>query len=58
MIEKKILLNFEITNKITYGNFKEKKNFFIAKFILFLQIYFHNFTKSSEKNILYICKKK
>ena len=57
-IEKKISTNFEIINKITYGNFKKKRNFLVAKFILFLQIYFDNLKKGPSTNILYICKKK
>ena len=57
-IEKKILFNFNIINKITYGNFKIKRNILIAKFILFLQIYFVFFRKGVTENVLYICKKK
>ena len=57
-IEKRISTNFEIIDKITYGNFKKKRNFLIAKFILLLQIYFNNLKKGPSKNILYICKKK
>tara|TARA_Y100000591_G_C21781653_1_gene671413 strand:+ start:784 stop:1374 length:591 start_codon:yes stop_codon:yes gene_type:complete len=57
-IEKRISTNFEIINKITYGNFKKKRNFLIAKFILILQIYFDNLKKGPSENILYICKKK
>ena len=56
-IEKRISTNFEIINKITYGNFK-KRNILIAKFILFLQIYFNDLKKVLVKTFFIYVKKK
>lgn len=57
-IENLLKEKFIIVDKINYGNFKDKKNIIITKFIVFLILSFNLVNYIGNKNKLYFLKKK